>query len=173
MKSAILLTVLSLATASSTLFAQPRFSVQIGIGRSAPEYYEQAPEPVYSEYDSEPQYDYQPPCPGPGYAWTSGNWYPSGGRRMWRAGFWAPPVYRGYSNGPRYYSRSYSASYPRAGYEGRYRNNFNGYDRGYDRSSGRSYGQSYSRGHDRGHDRGDDRGDDRDHHDNSRGEHRR
>src|SRR5450759_407787 len=72
MKNGILLTVLSLATASGTLFAQPRFSVGIGIGGEAPQYYDQAP-PAYapapdygydsneSAYDSGSNYDYQPP----------------------------------------------------------------------------------------------------------------
>ena len=154
MKNAILLTVLSLATASSTLFAQPRFSIGIGIGAPAPQYYEQTPNYAYSGYDSGQQYDYQPPCPGPGYFWTAGSWYPSGGRRLWRAGYWAPPVYRGYSTGPRYYNaRSYGEGNFRSGYENGYRNNFNGDGRGYQRD------------HDRDHDR--------DRRDNFRGEHRR
>ncbi len=156
MKNAILLTVLSLATASSTLFAQPRFS--IGMGAPAPRYYEQTPDSAYSEYDSGPQYDYQPPCPGPGYFWTAGTWYPSGGRRLWRAGYWAPPVYRGYSGGPRYSSpRSYGEVYFRGGYDNRYRGNFNDYRR--------DFGRDHDRGYERDHDRG--------HRDNFRGEHRR
>ncbi len=160
MKNAILLTVLSLATASGTLFAQPRFSVRIGIGGNAPQYYDDtppayapAPDYGYDAYDSTSGYDYQPPCPGPGYSWTSGSWYPSGGRRVRRAGYWDPPVYRGYSSGPRYYSpRSYSHGYSggyqsRDGYENRYRYNSNGNNRAYDRDYDRDYRENSRREH--------------------------
>jgi len=87
----------------SSLIAQPRFSVGIGIG--APGYY--APPPVV----------YRPPYPGAGYYWVDGYYDPYG---SWIAGYWAPPAYRyGYA-GPRYFGapRAYGGYY-RGGYGGR------------------------------------------------------
>jgi hypothetical protein len=65
-----------LILAGSTMFAGPRFSVGIGLGVPV------APAPVYVA----------PPmvgvAAGPGYAWTPGYFYFSGGRRLWHAGYW-------------------------------------------------------------------------------------
>jgi hypothetical protein len=57
---------------------------------------------------------YAPPYPGYGYTWVDGYWYQAGPRRLWRGGYWAPPVYgrayygRGYRIAPRYNSYRYS-----------------------------------------------------------------
>jgi WXXGXW repeat (2 copies) len=67
--------------AGGTMFAQTRVSVGIGVGGYGPGVY---PPPAYAQY--------QPPCPGPGYTWVDGYWAPQGGRNMWIAGFWRPPV---------------------------------------------------------------------------------
>jgi hypothetical protein len=72
-----------LILAGSTMFAGPGISVGIGLGVPA------APAAVY----------FAPPvvgvAPGPGYIWTPGAFYFSGGQRLWHAGFWAPPVHGG------------------------------------------------------------------------------
>src|ERR1700754_3255348 len=95
-----------LLLASSALFAGPRIAIGVGIGVPvAPSYYvAPAPVPVYAP----PAYAasayvapaYAPPpayvAPAPGYGWVSGYWYFSGGRRLWRPGYWAAPHYRGY-----------------------------------------------------------------------------
>jgi hypothetical protein len=65
-----------LILAGGTMFAGPAISVGIGVGVPV------APAPVYV-------------APGPGYIWTPGYFYFSGGHRLWRAGFWAPPVHGG------------------------------------------------------------------------------
>ena len=186
MKNAIIVTALSFVTASGTLFAQPRFSVGVAVGGPAPQYYgqaqqsyEQAPDYApeqdyasaqdyaYDAYNSGPQYDTQPPCPGPGYFWTSGSWYPSAGRRLWRTGFWAPPVYRGYSGPSRFYGQSYSRGYqPRGGYQGSYTNNFSGNSRNYVRDNNRDYNRNNNRDYNRNNNRNYGR-------DNFRGEHQR
>jgi len=174
MRSAILLSVLSLATAGGSLYAQARYDnrpqqgypqqqygyqqpqdqyspqqqyeygpeQQNSYGPGPDAYQQQQPAYGYQAYGAPPAYDYQPPCPGPGYSWTAGYWYPSGRRRIWRAGFWAPPVFRGgYSTGFRYSSPSYSRGYyqPRGGYQGGYRNNFRGNSRDARRGSRESF----------------------------------
>ena len=73
--------------AGSSLFAETRFSIGIGIG--TPGYYASPPPPVVAYAP--------PPCPGPGYTWVAGYWYPVGPRYIWHAGYWArPPYARGY-----------------------------------------------------------------------------
>jgi hypothetical protein len=64
-----------LILASGTLLAGPHISVGIGLGVPV------APVVVGV-------------APGPGYFWTPGYFYFSGGRRLWHEGFWAPPVHR-------------------------------------------------------------------------------
>src|SRR5947199_7142929 len=72
-------------------------SIGVGVGG----YY--APPPVIS---------YAPPCPGPGYSWVDGYWYPVGPRRVWHAGYWARPPYRGaYWVAPRFEGRRYFRGY--------------------------------------------------------------
>jgi WXXGXW repeat (2 copies) len=97
----------SFLLASSALFAGPRVSIGVGIGVPvAPSYYV-APAPVPAYYGPPaPAYvapAYVPPpaylAPAPGYSWISGYWYFSGGRRLWRPGYWAAPrvhVYAGH-----------------------------------------------------------------------------
>ena len=68
--------------AGSSVFAGPRFYFGVGIGGYPP-----PPPPRIVAY--------APPCPGPGYSWVAGYWYPSGPRYLWRAGYWAPPSPRG------------------------------------------------------------------------------
>jgi hypothetical protein len=67
----------TLVLAGGTLLAGPRISVGIGLGVPV------APAPVVVGV-----------APGPGYFWTPGYFYFSGGHRLWHAGFWAPPVVR-------------------------------------------------------------------------------
>jgi hypothetical protein len=70
-----------LLLAASGLLAAPHFSVNVGVGVPVGPVYA-APAPVVAV----------PPSPGPGYTWVTGGWYFVGGRRLWRAGYWAPPV---------------------------------------------------------------------------------
>src|SRR6476646_2851469 len=86
--------------AGSTMFAQPRLSIGIGVGGFGPGYY---PPPAYSQYVS--------PCPGPDYSWVDGYWAPQGGRNVWIAGFWCPLVVRGYRVAPRYVAFRYYNSF--------------------------------------------------------------
>jgi hypothetical protein len=76
-----------LVLASGTLLAGPHIAVGIGLGVPV------APAPVYVA----------PPvvttavvgvAPGPGYFWTPGYFYFSGGHRVWHAGFWARRGFR-------------------------------------------------------------------------------
>lgn len=99
-----------LLLAGGSLFAGTRVFFGFGAGGCGYRYY---PPPVAV---------YAPPCPGPGYTWITGYWYPVGPRYYWRAGYWAPPVYGRYWSGPRYYGRGY---YVR-GYRG-----YDYYGRGY------------------------------------------
>jgi hypothetical protein len=80
-----------------TLFAQNRFSVGIGVEGYGP-VYGRVPPPA-------PAYE-QPPCPGAGYDWVAGYWYPVGPRFHWRAGYWRAPAYFGYRGG-----RGYAPAY--------------------------------------------------------------
>jgi hypothetical protein len=74
-----------LVLAGGTLFAAPHIAIGVGVGVPvAPAYV--APAPVYAV----------PPIPGPGYGWVDGYWYFSGGHRLWHAGYWAAPGYRGH-----------------------------------------------------------------------------
>ena len=76
-----------LILASGTLLAGPHVSIGIGLGvpvASAPVYV--APPVVAPAVVGV--------APGPGYFWNPGYFYFSGGRRLWHAGFWAPPVHR-------------------------------------------------------------------------------
>jgi hypothetical protein len=79
--------------AATSLVAAPRVAVSIGVGIPA------APVAVYAAAPA-PVMVAAPVCPGPGYSWTAGGWYFAGGRRLWRQGYWAPPVhiahFRGY-----------------------------------------------------------------------------
>ena len=89
-----------------SLFAETHFSVGIGIGGYGPGYSRVPPPP--------PMYE-QPTCPGEGYDWVDGYWYPVGPRFQWRAGYWRAPAYFGYREG-----RGYGHGYgwrERGGYE--------------------------------------------------------
>jgi hypothetical protein len=118
--------------AGGTLFAQPRFSVGIGVGGYGPGYY---PPPAYTQY--------MPPCPGPDYSWVEGYWVPRGGRNIWINGFWRSPYVTGYRvapryAAPRYYNNSYRGSDRNRGSDNRYQN------RGRERNDNRSRGYSNS-----------------------------
>lgn len=87
----------------SCAFAGTHFSIGIGIG--VPGYYYAPPPPPVVAYAP-------PPCPGPGYSWVSGYWYPVGPRYSWRTGYWARPPYAGaYWVAPRYYGHRYYPGY--------------------------------------------------------------
>ena len=127
-----------------TLFAETHFSVGIGIGGYGPVYGRVPPPP--------PAYE-QPPCPGEGYDWMDGYWYPVGPRFHWHAGYWRAPAYFGFEGG-RGYGRGYargngwsaSGGYDRDRYD-RGRN-----DRGYRDDRGR-YGRNEFRHEERREDR--------------------
>ena len=106
-----------------SLFAETHFSVGIGIGAYGP-VYGQVPPPVYE----------QPPCPGDGYVWVEGYWYPRGPRSYWHSGYWRAPAYFGYRGGP-----GYGHGYVRGnGWSGHA-----GYDRGGHYNHGRYYGNEF------------------------------
>jgi WXXGXW repeat (2 copies) len=97
-----------LLLAGGTAFAGPRFSFGVRVGGYLP-----APAPIvaYAPMPA-PVVAYAPPCPGPGYTWVAGYWYPAGQRWAWRAGYWTrPPYARGYWVAPHYYGRSYYPGY--------------------------------------------------------------
>jgi hypothetical protein len=88
--------------AAGSLFAETHISIGVGIG--TPGYYYAPPPP--------PVVAYAPPCPGPGYSWIAGYWYPAGARYYWHAGYWARPPYAGaYWVTPRYYGHRYYRGY--------------------------------------------------------------
>lgn len=93
---------LLLMLAGGSLFARTNFSIGIGIG--LPVYWAPPPPPVIA---------YAPPsCPGPGYKWVAGYWYPLGPRYYWHAGYWArPPYVGGYWVAQRYYEHRYHPGY--------------------------------------------------------------
>jgi hypothetical protein len=94
--------------AGSSLFAGSRFIVGVGIG--GPAYY--PPPPVYYAPPPVPVAYAPPSCPGPGYSWVAGYWYPIGPRYYWHAGSWARPPYAGaYWVAPRYYRHAYYGGY--------------------------------------------------------------
>lgn len=87
--------------AGGALFAAPQVSVSIGIGT-----------PYYAPVPAPPVVTYTPPCPGPGYNWIPGYYYPSGRRFTWQAGYWSRPPYEGaYWVGPRYRDHRYYQGY--------------------------------------------------------------
>jgi hypothetical protein len=73
-----------LLLAAGSLVAAPRVAVSVGVGVPVGPVgvYAAVPGPVVAAV----------PCPGPGYTWVTGGWYYAGGRRLWREGYWAPPV---------------------------------------------------------------------------------
>lgn len=83
--------------AGSTMFAQSRLSIGVGVGGYGPSAY---PPPTYTQY--------QPPCPGPGYSWVDGYWTLQGGRNVWSAGYWRRPVV---TVAPRYVEPRYDRAY--------------------------------------------------------------
>ncbi len=96
------LLVLLLLLAGTSAFAARRVVVGIGVGGYAygPGYYAVPPAPPVAVY--------APPCPGPGYTWAAGYWYPIGPRHYWHAGYWRPPVFGGaFWSGPRFYGGYY------------------------------------------------------------------
>jgi len=96
------LVVLVLLVASCAL-AQPRFFVGGGYGPHGGGYVAFSTPPPPPAYVA-----YRPPCPGPGYSWVGGYYYPYSGRYTWRAGYWARPPYpRAYWVAPRYHHGRY------------------------------------------------------------------
>jgi hypothetical protein len=90
--------------AGSAVFAGTRVFVGVGIGAPGPAYYLPPPHP--------PVVAYVPPCPGPGYTWVAGYWYPVGPRYYWHAGYWTRPPYRGAIwVAPRYHKHRYHHGY--------------------------------------------------------------
>jgi hypothetical protein len=84
----------------------------VGVNLGYPGYYAPAPVAVYAPPPAPVVSYYRPACPGPGYSWVGGYWYPSGPRYAWRAGYWARPAYaRSYWVGPRYYGHRYYGGY--------------------------------------------------------------
>jgi hypothetical protein len=99
-----------LLLSGGALFARSHVFIGFGVGYGAP-YYAPAPVAVYGPPPPVLAYA-PPPCPGPGYSWVSGYWYPSGPRYVWRAGYWTRPPFIGARwVGPRYYGRRYYGGY--------------------------------------------------------------
>ena|SRR5947209_3101576 len=90
----------------SSVFARSHVFVGIGIGGGYyGGYYAAPPPPPVVMYAP-------PPCPGPGYSWVSGYWYPVGPRYCWRAGYWSrPPYWAARWIAPRYYGHRYYGGY--------------------------------------------------------------
>jgi hypothetical protein len=89
-----------LLLAGTSLFARTHVSIGIGIGgfypygyyAPPPVYY--APPPVY--YAPAPAYYAPAPVyPAYGSVWISGYYYPYGGRRVWRPGYWGRRPFAG------------------------------------------------------------------------------
>jgi hypothetical protein len=90
--------------AGSSLFAGTRFFVGVGVSGGGYGYYAPPPPPPVAVYST--------PCPGPGYSWVNGYWYPVGPRYVWRPGYWVRPPYAGaYWVSPRYYAHRYYGGY--------------------------------------------------------------
>jgi hypothetical protein len=100
---------------AGSAFAGTHFAIGVGVGLLG---YWAPPPRVVTYYAPPPVVAYAPPpCPGPGYAWVGGYWYPAGPRYYWHAGYWARPPYLGaYWAGPRYYGHHYNPGYWRRGY---------------------------------------------------------
>ncbi|HEY7211643.1 MAG TPA: hypothetical protein VH477_15320 [Bryobacteraceae bacterium] len=95
--------------AGSSLFAGTHFSFGIGFGGG---YYPPAPVARYYAPPAPVAVYARPYCPGPGYTWIGGYWYPSGPRYAWRPGYWARPPYVGaYWVAPRYHGHRYYPGY--------------------------------------------------------------
>lgn len=89
-----------LLLAGGSLFARPHVFVGVGFGGG---YYAPPPAPLVA---------YASPCPGPGYTWVGGYWYPVGGRYSWHAGYWTRPPHVGARwIAPRYYGHRYFYGY--------------------------------------------------------------
>ena len=102
MKSKLLMLLL-LVTGS--VFAGPRFFVGVDVGVAAPYYVAPVSAPPVLVA-------YRPPCPGPGYVWVNGYYYPVGPRYGWRDGYWARrPFVGAYWVAPRYERYGYRAGY--------------------------------------------------------------
>jgi hypothetical protein len=133
MKSSLL----ALMFTAGSLFAETHISIGIGIG--TPFYYAPPPPPIVA-YTI-------PPCPGPGYLWIAGYWYPAGSRYRWRDGYWARPPYPGsYWVAPRYYKQRYYSGYWERGGRTRYRVEDRGRGRGNDHGRYRDRGYDSHRG---------------------------
>ena len=107
MKTTLAIAMLLMAGTAAT--AGTHVFVGIGVGGYyGARYYAPAPVAVYAPPPPAPYY-YAPPCPGPGYVWVGGYYYPAGPRYAWRPGYWAHPPYAGaywarpHYNGGRYY----------------------------------------------------------------------
>ena len=93
----------------------------------------------------------QPPCPGPGYLWVQGYWYPVGHHYRWHAGYWTMPPYAGAYWTPSYYDGGRFFGGYWAGSRGRFEHDHRwDRDRRF-RDGGR--GEGHGNGHGRGHDR--------------------
>lgn len=92
-----------LLLAGSSLFAQTRWGVSVGVGSGyGPGYYGPAPVVVYAP-PPPPRYYAPPRYVRPGYSWVPGYWAPVGSRWAWRDGYWGRrPSPRAYWVAPRY-----------------------------------------------------------------------
>ncbi|MDX1981449.1 MAG: YXWGXW repeat-containing protein [Bryobacteraceae bacterium] len=106
MKSTLLATVLFLA-ATSACSARHGY-----VGPPRGGYYGPGPVSVYGPPPPPRGAAYRPACPGPGYVWVSGYWYPSGRDYRWQSGRWMRPPRAGMVwVAPRYSGRSYHGGY--------------------------------------------------------------
>ena len=89
--------------AASTACAHPPYYGGVGFGNGYVAF-GTPPPPVAMGYRS--------PCPGPGYVWIGGYYYPNGGRYVYRPGYWCrPPHPHAYWVAPRYHGGRYYYGY--------------------------------------------------------------
>jgi hypothetical protein len=96
----------------------------------------------------------QPECPGAGYSWIGGYWYPLGNRYKWHEGYWTRPVYTGahwvepHHDGQRYFEGYWDGDRGHVSHDHKW-------DKGHDHDRDRDYNHDHDHDHDhnRDHDR--------------------
>jgi len=76
--------------AGSSLFAETRFSIGVGVGQG---------------YRAPQTFAYRAPSPAPGFVWVDGYWDYSGHRRFWHNGSWVRQSFGRQFASPQRYDR--------------------------------------------------------------------